>query len=330
MTDDAAMSGGTSPLALCKRLYDQAARLVCIGAFERDLATEALSWTDGVYDLFELPRGRMVKRAEIVELYEEESRAEMERLRARALRGGGRFTLDARIRTSGGARRWMRLTGDVAMRDGKPVRLFGAKQDITHEKELWDRLRRLAERDPLTGLANRAVFEARLGELGKIDEGDEALSALVLIDVDRFKEINDRFGHSAGDECLRRVAASLAHAFRDAVLLARIGGDEFVALLHAPSGRAQLDLLLARALRLLCQPVFWHARRVDMGVSIGVALVRGPERPDPARLFAEADSALYLAKAAGRGAVRVFGEPVDGGIHLDARSMPVQRAFRVR
>jgi two-component system sensor kinase FixL len=121
-------------IARYKKMYDRSSALARIGVWECDLATEALTWTDGVYDLFELPRGAPLERAEIVALYDEESRREMERLRVRTIRDGGSFSLDILIRTAKGKERWLRLNADVEQVDGRPVRIFGTKQDITVEK----------------------------------------------------------------------------------------------------------------------------------------------------------------------------------------------------
>jgi diguanylate cyclase (GGDEF)-like protein len=310
-------------LARLKRIYDQATRLARIGAWECDLATEALTWTDGVYDLFDLPRSSEVRRAAIVDLYEDESRRQMERLRAEAIRTGRSFTLDARIRTRHGASRWMRLTADVVYEHDRPVRIFGAKQDITDEKARWDRLKQQAERDSLTGLANRRLFETRCHDLTGAEPGDVSVAALALIDLDDFKEINDGLGHSAGDECLRQVAERLTRALGDALVVARIGGDEFAVLLRAPLGRTQILAMLQRAQRGLCRPVLWRDRSIEVRASVGVTILKASHRRDPSRLLEEADRALYAAKAAGRNLIRVFGEDRDDcmtGIAVGARA----------
>lgn len=126
-----------------KKMYDRSSALARIGVWECDLATEALTWTDGVYDLFELPRGSPLERARIVELYDDESRREMERLRAHAIAEGGSFSLDIHIRTAKGNARWLRLTADVERENGRPVRIFGTKQDITAEKLAREKVRAL-------------------------------------------------------------------------------------------------------------------------------------------------------------------------------------------
>lgn len=298
-------------VAAAKRLYDQAASLAGIGGWECDLATQRLDWTDGVYDIFGLRRGSALSRSATVGLYEAESRREMERLRARAIAGGGGFAMDARIDGADGMKRWMRLTARVEFAQNRPLRIYGAKQDITHEKDMWTSLRELAYRDPLTGLANRRAFDGLCRDLHRADADNGVASALAIVDVDCFKQINDQLGHAAGDECLRQIGVRLGQAFDDALMIARIGGDEFAVLLRVPLGRSHLVLMLEHALRMLSCPVFWNGAPIDIAVSIGTAILRPPQNREPAQLFAEADSALYLAKTTGRNQVRIFGDAID-------------------
>ncbi len=294
------------------RLYASAETLLKMGAWECDLATERLSWTPGVYDLFDLPRGSHVERRRVVELYEETSRAGLEALRAEALRTGLGFSLDARIVTAAGQRRWMRLNTDVVLENGRATRLLGTKQDVTREKAEWDQLRLRAERDPLTGLANRDTFERRLRSA--LDDG-EGLAALLIVDVDHFKSINDRFGHAAGDAVLSEVARRLTRIFADARVVARIGGDEFAVLLSARVDRQKIGAIGTRAIRQLKQPVLWNARPIALSASIGVTLVDGARRTRD-DLFADADAALYAAKASGRGTCRLSGIRAEAGLSL--------------
>ncbi len=300
------MSEQSRPLGLQNRLYEQAVRLARLGAWECDLVTEELTWTDGVYDLFDLPLGSRPRRAATLKFYVDESRAAVEAARAEAIRSGQGFTLDARIRTRRGESRWMRLSADVAYQEGRPVRIFGAKQDITAEKEAWVRLRQAADRDPLTGLANRAVFDAHYRQVIGDPLNHASVAALVLVDLDHFKQINDRLGHLAGDECLREVGLRLHRFFKDAVLVARIGGDEFAVLLRAPLTSARIAKTLQRASSALSKPILWNGRCLELGVSIGASVLGRPHGRKMSEFFAEADTALYAAKAAGRNTVRLF------------------------
>ncbi|HEY0313521.1 MAG TPA: ATP-binding protein [Allosphingosinicella sp.] len=126
-----------------KKMYDRASALARIGVWECDLATEELTWTDGVYDLFELPRGCALDRSEIVTFYDEDSRRQMERKRAAAIASGGSFSLDVKIRTAKGNARWIRLTADVETENGRSVRIFGTKQDITEAKAAQEKVQAL-------------------------------------------------------------------------------------------------------------------------------------------------------------------------------------------
>jgi diguanylate cyclase (GGDEF)-like protein len=144
------------------------------------------------------------------------------------------------------------------------------------------------------------------------------VSALVLIDLDRFKELNDTFGHEAGDACLREIAMRLRRAFHDAGLVARLGGDEFALILRAPTGPARIARVLQETVAMLCRPLFWNGLRLQVGASIGAALVGRPHRRPITELFAEADIALYAAKAAGRNKVHVFGDESNRSLSPEA------------
>jgi two-component system, LuxR family, sensor kinase FixL len=130
-------------LAHYKKMHDRSSALAKIGVWECDLATEALTWTDGVYDLFEIPRGSPLVRARILDMYAGESQREMERLRAAAIRDGSGFTLDIHITTAKCNSRWLRLTVDVEQENRRSVRIFGTKQDITEENAGQEKVRAL-------------------------------------------------------------------------------------------------------------------------------------------------------------------------------------------
>jgi diguanylate cyclase (GGDEF)-like protein/PAS domain S-box-containing protein len=311
MIDEADHAAAALPDAARVRLYDQALHLARIGAWECELETERLTWTAGVHDIFGYPMGNPLRRADIVDLYIDESRRDMELARAEVIRGGRAVTLDAAIRTWRGERRWMRLSINAVRQGGRPVRIFGSKQDITSDRHAMESLRHQAETDPLTGLANRSVFQARYREVVSDSLNHGFASALALVDLDRFKELNDTFGHSAGDACLCEVAQRLRRAFHNVGLIARLGGDEFAIILRAPTNPAAIAHVLQQAVMMLSRPLFWNGLRLEVGASIGVALVGRPHRRRITELFAEADIALYDAKAAGRNKVHLFGD--EGG-----------------
>lgn len=277
-------------------LLDRATAAAGIGAWACDLADDRLTWTAGIYDIFRLPRGARIDRRETVLFYDAESRADMERLRADAVAFGRGFSLDARMVRDDGSARWMRLTAEVTRQNGRSVALYGTKQDITDERARWDALRRLADNDAVTGLAGRTAFQHRFFAAGAGDD----LGALILIDLDDFKLVNDRLGHAAGDACLRMIGERLAVSFPAASIVARIGGDEFAVLLPADAASDRIRRAVDLALGRCAAPMTWRGHGFRVGASAGIAFA-GPLRPDPEALFAEADAALYDAKRAGRG-----------------------------
>ena len=308
MSVDAGHAAAALSDAVRARLYDQAFNLSRIGAWECELETERLTWTPGVHDIFGYPLGNPLRRADIVDLYIDESRRDMELARAEVIRSGRAVTLDAEIRTWRGEKRWMRLSINAVREAGRPVRIFGTKQDITSDRQMMESLRQQAETDPLTGLANRSLFQSRYRDVVSDTLNYGFASALVLIDLDRFKDLNDTFGHPAGDACLCEVARRLKQAFHHAGLVARLGGDEFALILHAPKSPAGIAHVLRQAVAMLSRPLFWNGLRLEVGASIGVALVGRPHRRRITELFAEADIALYDAKASGRNKVHLFGD----------------------
>ena len=159
MRDEADHAAVVPSDAVRVRLYDQALNRARIGAWECELETERLTWTPGVHDIFGYPIGNPLRRVSIVDLYIDESRRDMELARAEVIRSGRAVTLDAEIRTWRGERRWMRLSINTVGNSGRPRRIFGAKQDITSDRQAMEGLRQQAETDPLTGLANRLVFQ---------------------------------------------------------------------------------------------------------------------------------------------------------------------------
>lgn len=306
MQNEASQFFTLQPVEIRARLYDQAFGHARIGAWECELATERLTWTSGVHELFGYPMDSPLKRANIVDLYSPDSRRDMEIARADVIRSGRSVSLDTEIRTWDGAKRWMRLSINAVAEGGRPVRIFGLKQDITSDRIALESLRLQAETDALTGLANRSLFQMRYREVIGDALNYGFASALVLIDLDRFKELNDTFGHEAGDACLREVAMRLRRAFCNAGLVARLGGDEFALILRAPTDRARIESVLQQTVAMLCRPVFWNGLCLEVGASIGAALIGRPHHRRITELFADADIALYAAKAAGRNKVHMF------------------------
>jgi len=284
-----------------QHLIERASATARIGIWSCSLPDERLVWTDGVYDLFQLPRGSTIDRAQVLRMYEPESARRMQELRAQAIATLGDFNFDAEIVTARGEHRWMRITATVDGVDGVARRIFGMKQNITEEKQLAERTRRLAETDALTGLANRSLFQARLDDLHG-QAGGTPVDTLFLVDLDRFKSINDELGHVHGDACLIESGRRLMACCPPGTLVARIGGDEFAILTESRAG-IDPEVLCARIIAAFDQPFALAGQSRRIGASLGFAR-RGEQDADT--LYRNADTALYQAKSAGRGTWRRY------------------------
>jgi diguanylate cyclase (GGDEF)-like protein/PAS domain S-box-containing protein len=187
-------------------------------------------------------------------------------------------------------------------------------QDMSRERQYAARLSNLASHDPLTGLLNRREFEQRVRATVEHREAEEGQHAVLYLDLDQFKVVNDTSGHAAGDELLRQVGALLRPRLREGDVLARLGGDEFGVLLpHCPPAPA---LRIAEALRkaIVDFRFAWKNRSFTIGVSIGlVNLAEGPHTL--ASVLSAADAACYLAKDKGRNRVQVY-RPEDSEVAL--------------
>lgn len=188
---------------------------------------------------------------------------------------------------------------------GRAAGWRGVGSDITQTRMAREELARLANQDALTGLANRHRFSTELGRLGPGQDAAHRPCALLFIDLDNFKNINDTFGHGMGDQLLRKVGVRLKSCVADGDLLARLGGDEFALLTWRHASEAEAGALAERLLALLAEPYQCDDVLLESRTSIGVALAPR-DGGDPQSLLQCADLALYAAKAAGRNTHRFF------------------------
>ena len=290
-------------LARSRDIFERASAAARLGMWECDLSTETLQWSGGTYDIFDIPRDSPLVRKQTLPSYPAESLKALETIRSRAIAERNGFNLDAEIITPNGNRRWIRITATVECAGDRPIRLFGIKQDITEERAKWERLRYLAEVDELTGLANRSRFQSKLSDICEAPGGPHAGGALLLVDLDGFKDVNDSLGHAAGDDCLKETAQRLSGVCPDAIVVARIGGDEFAVLLGPTTGAHCIAIIAAKIVQAMTRPVDFRGRRFKIGASVGIAMAGGCT---PTELFQRADMALYAAKSGGRNTFRWF------------------------
>jgi diguanylate cyclase (GGDEF)-like protein/PAS domain S-box-containing protein len=221
---------------------------------------------------------------------------------------GEAFVENVRLRTAGGEHRWFDIvTVDLRVHDEVEGVLVVA-HDVSRRKALEEELARQARHDGLTGLPNRAALAEHLREL----VGVEPAFALLFVDLDRFKPVNDRLGHDVGDEVLQIIARRFVAAVRDGDrpgerdIVCRWGGDEFAILLRAVQDEADACTVADRVLDAARTPIHVGGHRIRLGATVGIAVSR-PDRADPDVLLREADLAMYEAKAAGRNRYALFG-----------------------
>ncbi len=183
-------------------------------------------------------------------------------------------------------------------------------RDVTERKRFEEQLTYQAFHDPVTGLANRALFRDRVEHaLRRRGEKSRALAVLFL-DLDDFKTINDRFGHAAGDRVLQTIAERARSALRESDTLARLGGDEFAVLLEDLTNESVVNEIVAQLLQIISAPVWVDDREASVGCSIGIAVARSTGNAVPSatvdELLGNADAAMYQAKGADGNTFRHF------------------------
>ena len=224
-----------------------------------------------------------------------------------------RFEHEHRIRHEDGSYRFVRCRG-VAVRigNGRAMRIAGALTDITDLSSAQAQLRNAVYLDPLTGLCNRALFVEQLGRRLKASQerpGGEAF-ALLYLDLDRFKIINDSLGHLVGDELLVAVSRRLESCLRQGDVLSRLGGDEFAILLNGLHTEQQANVIAFRVQETLSKPFSIDGREVFTSASIGIAY-GAPRYTTPDEMMHDADTAMYQAKAHGKARHEVFDADMD-------------------
>ncbi len=304
----------TAAAARAAELAD-AHRVARIGTWRRDLAEGTLALSDELHQLLGTdPRTFEPSAENLLSLVCPEDRAATALALACAAGGEGAVEHEWRMLRPDGASAWFwaetRLERDAS---GRVVAVRGVCQDVTEHRAAAERIHTLAHHDVLTGLANRALLHQRLAEaIARARRVPDSTLAVLCLDLDGFKAVNDLHGHAAGDCLLREVAARLGRNVRETDTVARLGGDEFVVVQteHAQpeAGRALAERLVAA----LAEPYDLGSGEAQKVVttSIGIALFPG-DGSDPDALLRNADTALYRAKWAGKNGAAFFRPEMD-------------------
>ena len=212
----------------------------------------------------------------------------------------GSILLERRIRRDDGGWRWIESRLNNLLDDPSVKGIVANHRDVTERKRLERQLEHQANHDALTGLANRRQLSQELAETDNTD-----FDAMVFIDLDRFKDINDQLGHAVGDRLLATVAARIGASVRPGDLAARLGGDEFAVLLRDTS-REQAEQVAGRLLETIREPMAIDEHEIEIDASVGVAVSLPGDGRTSRDLLHESDVAMYVAKREGRGRVAAF------------------------
>jgi diguanylate cyclase (GGDEF)-like protein/PAS domain S-box-containing protein len=188
--------------------------------------------------------------------------------------------------------------------------VWGVCRDITERKRAQSDLYSLAHHDALTGLPNRILLEDRIVQAKAVAHRQQAGFAVLFLDLDRFKIINDTLGHSVGDELLRMVASRLQRTLRETDTVARIGGDEFIVLLANTGNRNDVLLLAEKIMKSLASPFYLRDHELFITTSLGACMYPGDEQ-DTESMMKKADIAMYHAKALGRNNFQFYDDNMD-------------------
>ncbi|MBB3909596.1 diguanylate cyclase domain-containing protein [Sphingomonas desiccabilis] len=285
--------------------FRQAERLARIGSWWFSLETDETLWSEGMYRIYELPPTTALSVDEAIGFFSGISRPDLAALVEKTSQTGEPFTLELDFVTAKGNHRRVRSIAHVEFEEGRATGVSGVMQDITEHWLLEEKLRRSADTDFLTDIANRSAFNRALSEAIERARSTPAPFALMLIDLDEFKGINDTHGHIVGDDMLRAVGARLRDPVLGDSLAARLGGDEFALIVTDPVLYADLPGAAEQLLERLRQPVTTAAGVLPISATIGYA--RFEDCPESARGFIHcADKALYEAKRERRGSARGY------------------------
>ncbi len=250
-----------------------------------------------------------------------DDRTEFERALGAHLAGETpQFALEYRLRAKDGSYVWVLSRGLAVLNEqGEPIRMAGSLTDITERKQIEAQLLHDALHDSLTGLPNRVLLMDRLElALNQSSRSNGRDFAVLLLDLDRFKMVNDSYGHGIGDQLLMRIARILEDKVRPGDTVARLGGDEFAVVVTGLRTPGEITHLAARMVSACERQLRVSGRDVFTSASIGIAL-GSRDYQDAEELLRDADIALYRAKAAGRGNYKIFDQ------RMHARVMGLQQ-----
>ena len=236
----------------------------------------------------------------------QEDRSKFSLALEQCLHGTGNLYIEYRVAWADGSFRWLRTKGDALLDfEGDPIKVVWVTEDVSQRKDMDARVRFLAHHDLLTGLPNRTLFQDRLQQALAGAKRMQSRVALLFIDLDRFKTVNDSFGHRAGDILLQTVAARLRGCVRETDTVCRHAGDEYLIVLSALREPTEAALVAEKVLKIFDEIFVLESHEVQISASVGISVY-----PDDGQtledLIRHADAAMYHSKKSGRNRFEFF------------------------
>ncbi|MBV7257509.1 diguanylate cyclase [Pacificimonas sp. WHA3] len=287
------------------RQFSLAERMAKVGSWRLDLATDEVNWSEQTAAIHGLS-GNTEMLDNALEFYPPEERRITEAAVAECVADGTPFDHELDFVDANGVKKRVRAMGIREMKDGAPTALIGVFQDITARYRMEQDLRRRIYTDELTGLYSRAFAYEELDKGADAARANGGDFAVLLLDLDNFKNVNDRLGHLAGDSVLRQIGEALRSAPFDRHIAARLGGDEFVVLIDDARTLSDLEGTISEMLEALRIPIFDEGDTIMVSATMGAAALTSGTK-NHSDLLKRADEALYRAKAHARGTAAIAG-----------------------
>ncbi len=303
----------------------EAQRIAHLGSWEWDVKTGEIFWSDETFRIYGYEPQEFTPDAEkLRKVVHPDDRETVDKNIHRALHKHEPYDIEHRIVRPGGEERVVHRQARVFFDDeGQPQRMAGTIHDITERKELEERLEHQAFHDSLTELPNRVLFLNRLAHALTQTGREGGPVAVLLLDLNHFKVINDSLGHDAGNVALVGVAKRLRASVRPGDTVGRIFGDEFAVLLGAPSGTDEARRVAGRIQERLQEPLEVEGQEVFVSPSIGIAL--GNTQDSPEEVLRRADLAMYAAKKRGKAKCEEYRPDMEAPV---ANHMDLERDLR--
>lgn len=293
-------------LAESQMLLEKAQSVGQIGSWTLEVADNLLCWSNETYRIFGMEPGSPIDLHAFFELIHPDDRDLVQSTWDKAVRKQTLYEVEHRILVNGKIR-WLQENCEFSFdHSGNLLRALGTVQDITERKEHYQQLQYLAHFDALTNLPNRVLLADRLHLAMNQALRRNSQLAVVYLDLDGFKEVNDEYGHEVGDRLLTKIAQRMKHALRDGDTLARLGGDEFVAVLVDVQTPQVSEMIFDRLLQAAYKPVIDGEHVLRVSASLGATYYPQAEDIDADQLLRQADQAMYQAKLAGKNCFHLF------------------------